>query len=66
MRLCRRGERGDAEGARVGFVGDEGGVERLGRGRAMPTRKGLPWGFGVVGLQASDDLTTPTDICSFH
>ena len=63
MRLCRRGERGDAEGGRAcdGFVGDEGGVERPGRGRAIPTRKGLPWRLGVVGRAGSDDLT-PIDV----
>lgn len=67
MRLCRRGERGDAEGGRVcdGFVGDEGGVERPGRGRTIPTRKGLPWRLGVVGRTGSDDLT-PIDVCSFN
>jgi hypothetical protein len=67
MRLCRRGERGDAEGGRAcdGFVGDEGGVERPGRGRAIPARKGLPWKLGAVGRTGSDDLT-PIDVCSFH
>lgn len=67
MRPCRRGERGDAEGGLVcgGFVGDEDGVERPGRGRAMPTRKGLSWRLGVVGRAGLDDLTL-VDVCSFH
>jgi hypothetical protein len=67
MRLCRRGERGDAEGgwACDGFVGEEEGVDRPSRGRAIPTTKGSPWRLGVVGRAGSDDLT-PTDVCSFH
>jgi hypothetical protein len=66
MRLCRRGERGE-EGGRAcdGFAGDEGGVERPGRGRAIPKIKGLLWSLGVVGRAGSDDLT-PIKVCSFH
>jgi hypothetical protein len=66
MRLCRRGERGDAGSGRGsdGIVGEEEGVETAGRGRAIPTRKGLPWRL-VVGRAGSDDLT-PINVCSFR
>lgn len=65
MRLCRRGERGDAEGGRAcnGFVGDEEGVEGPGKGRDIPTRTDLPWRLGVVGRGGTDD-PTPSEVCS--
>jgi hypothetical protein len=60
MRLCRRGERGDAEEGWVcnGFGDDEEGMQVPGGGWTIPTRKGFPWRLGVADGAGSDDLTS--------